>query len=125
MSGKNIVWRGSTELEVVKQNSLTAMRHHADEQIKKLKEHANLLVKQAQELDERVKLAEKIATAKCGFIPVHFREYYLYEKKGELALTLIGPHEWDSPYGKCIAKVRQLGDSTWEEVPEEKQLEKP
>ncbi len=40
------------------------MRHHADEQIKKLKEHANLLVKQAQELDERVKLAEKIAIAK-------------------------------------------------------------
>ena len=69
-----------------------------------------------QELDERVKLAEKIAMAKCGFIPVHFKEYYLYEKKGKLALTLIGPHEWDSPYGKCIAKVRQLGDSTWEKV---------
>ena len=116
MSGKNIVWRGSTELEVVKQNSLTAMRHHADEQIKKLKEHANLLVKQAQELDERVKLAEKIAMAKCGFIPVHFKEYYLYEKKGKLALTLIGPDEWESPYGKCIAKVRQLGDSTWEKL---------
>lgn len=116
MSGKNIVWRGSTELEVVKQNSLTAMRHHADEQIKKLKEHANLLVKQAQELDERVKLAEKIAMAKCGFIPVHFVEYYLYEKKGKLALTLIGPDEWKSPYGKCIAKVRQLGDSTWEKL---------
>ena len=59
---KNIVWKGSTEIEVVKQNSLIAMRHHADEQIKKLREHANLLVKQAQELDERVKLAEKIAT---------------------------------------------------------------
>ena len=38
MSGKNIVWRGSTELEVVKQNSLTAMRHHTDEQIKKFKD---------------------------------------------------------------------------------------
>ena len=64
---KNIVWKGSTELEVVKQNSLTAMRHHADEQIKKLKEHANLLVKQAQELDERVKLAEKIAKGEIKF----------------------------------------------------------
>ena len=45
MSGKNIVWRGSTELEVVKQNSLTAMRHNADEQIKKLKEQKVLLLK--------------------------------------------------------------------------------
>jgi len=29
---------------------------------------------------------------------------------------LIAPDEWDSPYGKCIAKVRQLGDSTWEKL---------
>ena len=50
---------------------------------------------------------------------VHFKEYYLYEKKGKLALTLIGPDEWKSPYGTCIAKVRQLGDSTWEEVYEQ------
>jgi hypothetical protein len=40
----------------------------------------------------------------------------LYEKKGKLALTLIRPDEWESPYGKCIAKVRQLGDSTWEKL---------
>ena len=100
-------------------NKSDLLQKNLDEQIKKLKEHANLLVKQAQELDERVKLAEKITTAKCGFIPVHFKEYYLYEKKGKFALTLIGPDEWKSPYGKCIAKVRQLGDSTWEEVYEQ------
>ena len=116
MSGKNIVWKGDTQIDLVKQDSLTVMRHHANEQIKKLQEHADLLTDQAKEIIERVKLAEQIATAKYGFKPVHFKEYYLYEKKGKLALTLIGPDEWKSPYGKCIAKVRQLGDLTWEKL---------
>ena len=113
---KNIVWKGNTKIDVVKQKSLTAMRHHADKQIKKLKEHAELLVKQAKEIDDRVKLTEKIATAKYGFVPVHFKEYYLYEKNGGLVLSMISPEEWDSPYGECINKVKQLVDSTWEKI---------
>ena len=36
MSGKNIVWKGNFEIDLVKQDSLTAMRHNANEQIKKL-----------------------------------------------------------------------------------------
>ncbi len=116
MSGKNIVWKGNTQIDLVKQDSLTAMRHHANEQIKKLQEHADLLTDQAKEIIERVKLAEKIATAEYGFKPVHLKEYYLYKKNKKLVLSLIAPDEWDSPYGKCIAKVRQLGDSTWEKL---------
>ena len=63
-------------------------------------------------------LAEKIATAEYGFKPVHLKEYYLYKKNKKLTLTLIAPEEWKpkSPYGECIAKVRQLGDSTWEKL---------
>ena len=92
------------------------MRHHADQQIKKLQEHAVLLVDQVKEIIERVRLAELIATAEYGFKPIPLKEYYLYEKGDKLVLTLISPDEWDSPYGECIATVRQLGDSTWEQV---------
>ena len=120
MGEKNIVWKGDFEIDLVKQDSLTVMRHHADQQIKKLQEHAELLVDQAQEIMDRVRLAEKIATAEYGFKPVLLKEYYLYEKDDKLVLTLIGPDEWKSPYGECIAVVRQLGDSTWEQVPETK-----
>ncbi len=118
MGEKNIIWKGDFEIDLVKQDSLTVMRHHADQQIKKLQEHAELLVDQAQEIMDRVKLSEKISTAEYGFKPVHLKEYYLYEKDDKLVLTLISPDEWDSPYGDCIAKVRQLGDSTWEQVKE-------
>ena len=116
MGEKNVVWKGDFEIDLVKQDSLTIMRHHADQQIKKLQDHAELLVDQAQEIMDRVKLAEKKATAEYGFKPIPLKEYYLYEKGDKLVLTLISPHEWDSPYGECIATVRQLGDSTWEQV---------
>ena len=116
MGEKNVVWKGDFEIDLVKQDSLTSMRHHANQQIKKLQDHADLLVDQAKEIVERVKLAEKISTAEYGFKPIHLKEYYLYEKDDRLVLTLIGPDEWKSPYGDCIAVVRQLGDSTWEEV---------
>ena len=118
MSGNNIVWKGNFEIDLVKQDSLTAMRHHANEQIKKLQEHADLLVEQAKEIVERVRLAEKIATAEYGFKPVHLKEYYLYKKNKKLTLTLIAPEEWKpkSPYGECIDKLSQLGDSTWEKL---------
>ena len=116
MGEKNVVWKGDFEIDLVKQDSLTSMRHHANQQIKKLQDHADLLVDQVKEIVERVKLAEKISTAEYGFKPIHLKEYYLYEKDDRLVLTLIGPDEWKSPYGDCIAVVRQLGDSTWEEV---------
>ena len=52
-----------------------------------------------------------------GFKPVHLKEYYLYKNdKDEYTLTLIGPDEWKSPYGEFVAKVRQLGDATWEKL---------
>ena len=116
MGEKNVVWKGDFEIDLVKQDSLTVMRHHANQQIKKLQAHAKLLVDKAQEIMDRVRLSEMILKAEYGFKPIHLKEYYLYEKGDKLVLTLISPDEWDSPYGECIAKVRQLGDSTWEQV---------
>ena len=44
---QNPIWKGNNSIEAVKNNSLTAMEHHANKQIESLKEHAKLLVKQA------------------------------------------------------------------------------
>ena len=126
MWSDNPVWKkpeGALENvkhERVRQDSLTAMHYQANKEVKRLKEHADLLVQQAQEIMTRVELTEKIATAECGFRIVKLREYYLYDKEGILKLSLISPDEWDSPIGTCIATVRQLGDSTWEQVQQTK-----
>ena len=122
MSIKNPIWKGNTSIEVVKNDSLTAMEHHANKQIESLREQANLLVKQAEEIRNRVELARLISTARFGFKPVLLKPYYLYkDKEGNLTMTLIAPEEWDSPYGECIATVRQLGDSTWEKITKKKE----
>tara|TARA_R100000005_G_C4997795_1_gene204501 strand:- start:1335 stop:1718 length:384 start_codon:yes stop_codon:yes gene_type:complete len=105
------------DLPAHKLAQLEAMRHHADKQINNLREQADLLVKQAKEIDERVKLAYTIAEARFTFLPIHLKEYYLYKNdKDEYTLTLISPDEWKSPYGEFVAKVRQLGDATWEKL---------
>lgn len=120
---KNPIWKGNNSIEAVKNNSLTAMRHHANKQIESLKEHAELLVKQAEEIQKRVELAELIVNAEYNFKPVHHKSYYLYKKEDRLILTLIAPTEWNSPYHKFIAEVRQLGDSTWEEIKKQEKKE--
>ena len=45
------------------------------------------------------------------------------KKEDRLILTLIAPTEWNSPYHKFIAEVRQLGDSTWEEIKKQEKKE--
>ena len=120
---QNPIWKGNNSIEVVKNNSLTAMEHHANKQIESLKEHAKLLVKQAEEIKERVELAKIIATAEYGFKPIQLRSYHLYKKDDRFILTLIAPNEWSSPYHEYVAKVRQLGDSTWENITEKKEKE--
>ena len=119
-------------VEEQKSKSLSAMRQHASKQIDQLQKQADLLVKQARQIESRVELAEKIGKARFGFKPVLLQHYFLYRKNidtaseemnekvvGEdLTLSLVGPEEWNDlcPYGMLIAKVRQLGDSTWEVV---------
>ena len=113
-----------------KEKSLSAMRQHAAKQIDQLQQQADLLVKQARQIENRVELAEKIGKARFGFKPVLLHPYFLYcrnyknanhEKIGtlpddKLTLSLIAPEEWNGacPYGELLAIVRQLGDSTWE-----------
>ena len=117
---KNPIWKGNDSIDVVKNNSLTVMEHHANKQIKSLQEHAKLLVKQAEEIQNRVELAKLIANAEYSFKPIDLKSYHLYKKGDRFILTLIAPNEWSSPYHEYIAEVRQLGDSTWEEIIKEK-----
>ncbi len=101
-----------------------AMHFHARRQIDQLQEHADLLVRQAEAIEKRVNLAERIGKARYSFHPVLLKPYFLYQSAApelHLTLTLIAPEEWGKdpcPYGEFLAKVRQLGDSTWEVLDE-------
>ena len=126
MASDNPIWkvvRDIAPIETTRGVGLITMEHHANRQIDSLKKQAALLVEQASEIQSRVRLAHLVSTAEYSFKPIMLREYYLYERSDKYILTLIAPEEWpahkDCPYGECVACVRQLGDSTWEEVPAE------
>jgi len=121
MAINNPIWkivRDIVPISTSRGYGLITMEHHANRQIDSLKKQAALLVEQATEIQDRMKLAHLISTAEYSFTPTMLKEYYLYERSGKYRLTLIAPEEWDGkiPYGECVARVRQLGDSTWEEI---------
>ena len=82
---KNPIWKGNKNIEVVKNDSLTAMEHHANKQIESLKEQAKVLVKQAEEIKERVELAYLINNAEFGFKPVSLGDNRLRTETAGLA----------------------------------------
>ena len=116
----NPIWkvvRDIVPIETTRGVGLITMEHHANRQIESLQEQANVLVRQAQEIEDRVKLAYSIEQATYNFEPVTMQKYSLYEHRGSLILTLIEPSN-SPPYDKFLTTVRKLGDSTWEEVTE-------
>ena len=121
MASDNPIWkivRDIVPISTSRGYGLITMEHHANRQIDSLKKQAVLLVEQATEIQDRVKLSYLISIAEYSFTPIMLKEYYLYELSGKYTLTLIAPEEWGGgiPYGECVARVRQLGDSTWEEI---------
>jgi len=121
MAINNPIWKIVKDIVPISTSrgyGLITMEHHANRQIDSLKKQAVLLVEQATEIQDRVKLSYLISIAEYSFTPIMLKEYYLYELSGKYTLTLIAPEEWGGgiPYGECVARVRQLGDSTWEEI---------
>ena len=101
-----------TEKILTDSQLLKAMETSAHKEINRLQEHANLLVKQAHEIMERVQLTKRIhERVDIPFRIVKERHYFLYEDD---TLSLISPEEWDKKESSIT--VKQLGDGTWEEV---------
>ena len=101
-----------TEKVLTDTQLLKAMETSAHKEINRLQEHANLLVKQAHEIMERVQLTKRIhERVDIPFRIVKERHYFLYEDD---TLSLISPEECDKKESSIT--VKQLGDGTWEEV---------
>ncbi len=111
----NPVWKKETGIRPKN----TIAEYHANKQLENLQSQADLILNQAQEIQERLRLTRLMNEASFNFKPVHLKTYYLYHNKtnNQYTLTLIAPKEWKTcPYGEYKATVRQLGDSTWEAV---------
>ncbi len=120
MSIDNPVWDSKnkeiqkilTEKVLTDSQLLKAMETSAHKEVSRLQEHANLLVKQAKEIMDRVQLTKRIhEKVNIPFRLVREKHYFLYEDN---TLSLISPEEWNKKESSIT--VKQLGDGTWEEV---------
>jgi len=99
-----------------KGTAMSAMYQQTDSQLSQIKDQVELLIKQAQDLHDRISISERIYQADVGFKPVLNKRYYVYQKKDESwVLSMISPEEWGAnpPYN-YIATCELLADHTWD-----------
>ncbi len=96
--------------------AVSAMYEQTDIQLDQIKEQINLLALQAQKIQERVEISERIYGADLGIRPNISHIYHLYQKDdGTDVLSMIGPNEWgkNAPY-QFLASVKLMADHTWQ-----------
>jgi hypothetical protein len=94
--------------------AMTAMYHQTEIQLTQIKEQVETLIRQAQNIHDKIAVSEKIYKADINFKPIINQTYFLYDKNEIPILSLIGPKEWGKkiPY-QYIASVKLLADHTW------------
>ena len=100
----------------IKSRALTAMREQTNIQMNQIQKQVELLVKQANDLKERVEMSEQIYQAELPFEPIISQIYHLYKKEEQFKLLLIGPEDWGKMPASLtyIGTVKMLGDHTWD-----------
>lgn len=105
--------------------AMSAMFEQTETALTRIKEQVEVLIKQAQEIHERIDVSEKIYEASCGIVPIIGRRYYLYQRKnGESLLSMVSPEEWGAsiPY-TYLAEAELLSDHTWDIIERSKEAD--
>ena len=103
----------------IKGRAIAAMNQQTEMHLDQIREQIELLARQAQDIQHRVRISEQIYLSEMAFEPVIGHLYHLYEKAEETwILSLLSPEEWGAaiPYIRFIASVKLLADHTWEIV---------
>lgn len=103
----------------LKSRALSAMREQTNRQMAQIQKQVALLAAQANELQKRVEISEKIYMAELSFEPFIGHIYHLYKKEEAYKLYMIGPDEWGRTKRdniEFLGSVKLLSDHTWEIV---------
>lgn len=101
----------------VKGRAMMAMQEQTDMQMDQIKQQIQLLAEQAQAIQKRVEISQKIYEAAVGFEPLISHIYHLYEKEdGTWLLSMVSPQEWGAsiPFSAFLGSVKLLADHTWD-----------
>lgn len=115
------------ELVPVKQQKdimINVARQHAEQEYNRIMDLVAVLEKQAQDIKRRLDITDMVHGAHYQFKPVHGKTYWLANDtiKKQVILAMHGPDDWSTgcpSYYEYIAKVKYLGDYTWQEIKED------
>ncbi|MEO0733133.1 MAG: DUF2452 domain-containing protein [Bacteroidota bacterium] len=108
----------------VKGLAMTAMYEQTDMQLDQIKAQIELLAQQANEIQNRMTISERIYEAEMGIDPIIGRTYYLYTRdSGENVMSLVSPAEWGEkiPFN-YVATIKLLADHTWDVLERREEL---
>ena len=96
--------------------AVRAMEEQTEMHMNQIYEQMKVLAVQAQAIQKRKEISERIYHATIRFEPLIGRTYYLYTHEAKDVLSLIAPEEWgrSRKYKTFVAKLRLLADHTWE-----------
>ncbi|MEO6304738.1 MAG: DUF2452 domain-containing protein [Bacteroidia bacterium] len=102
----------------LKSRALSVMREQTDMHLLQIQKQVELLISQANAIQKRIEISEKIYNAVISFEPLVGHTYYLYKKENEFRVMMIGPDEWGRSKRNepliYINTVKLLSDHTWE-----------
>lgn len=96
--------------------AMSAMYEQTDMQLDQIKAQIELLARQANEIQNRMTISERIYEAEMGIDPIVGRTYHLYTRKdGTNVMSLVSPEEWGAkiPFA-FVATIKLLADHTWD-----------
>ncbi len=103
------------DMTTFKQEQKNLTEHYVQQEWARLKQQADLIMKQAKDLEQRAELADLINKATYNFKTIVLRDYALYQNGEDYILSMILPHEWETKW-VALGLVRKLADTTWEWV---------
>ncbi len=99
--------------------AVAAMEHQTDIQLSQIREQVELLMRQADAIQQRKELARIIYACDIRFKPEINHIYHLYQRPDDsYVLSMIGPNEWgrSKQPGNFVYSLKLLADHTWEIV---------
>ncbi len=118
--------RGAPKFEIIETKSKKDQHYNlavqqAQKEFENLKQIADVINKQVQEIKERLEITELVHNAERSFTPVVGTSYRIIKdtKKNNIQIVVLGPKDWSagppSNY-EYISKIRYLANGLWEKI---------
>lgn len=118
--------RGAPKFDLVEVKSKKDQNYNlavqqAQKEFENLKQIADIINQQAQQIKERLEITELVYHAEYNFIPIAGGEYWLVKdtEKDILTICFLGPKDWATEAPKnyeYISKIKYLANGLWEKA---------